>query len=104
MDNAAKTLYIGKYEPKKRFETRAFPNPVSTGILRFDCYTHYNDAVLIRVYDAMGRFVQDIKFEPEFNGKNTFEWQYESLPRGVYVYEVLFNGQRESSGRIVVAK
>jgi hypothetical protein len=104
MDSAAQTLYIGEYEPEKRFNTEVYPNPVSAGVLKFKFYTHYDDAVRIRVYDITGRFVQDIEFEPEFNGTNTFEWNYETLRPGAYFYETLINGQRESSGPILVVK
>jgi hypothetical protein len=104
MDSAAQTLYVGEYEAEKRFKTRAFPNPSSEGILNLKCYAHFDDVVLVRVFDPMGSFVQSIKLEPAFNGENTFEWHYEVLRAGNYFYEVLINGQRESSGSIVIVK
>jgi len=48
--------------------------------------------------------VQGIQLEPEFNDENTFEWRYDVLPSGTDFYEILLNGQRESSGRIVVLR
>lgn len=104
MDGAAKTLYVGEYEAEKRFQTQVFPNPASNGMLKFKCFTHFDDAVLIRVFDVAGRFVQEIQFEPAFNGENTFEWRYETLHPGAYFYETLLNGRRESSGQILVVK
>lgn len=104
MDNTAQTLYVGEYEPQNRFKTRVYPNPVVNGVLTFKCFTHYDDSVLIRVFDPAGRLVEELSFDPEFNEENTFEWQYDVLRPGVYFYEILLNYQRESSGKIVVAR
>lgn len=103
MDNTAQTLYVGEYEAQNRFKTKVFPNPVADGVLKFKCFSHYDDEVLVRVFDAAGRFVEAVAFDPEFNEENTFEWRYDVLRPGVYFYEILLNQQRESSGKIVVA-
>lgn len=104
MDSTTKTLYIGEYEAEKRFKTLVFPNPASEGLIKFKCFTHFDDAVLIRVFDPLGQLVQDLHFTPEFNGKNIFEWRSDVLRPGAYFYEILLNGQHESSGRILVVK
>ncbi len=100
MDNTAKTLYVGEYEADKRFTTVVSPNP-SSGELRFKMYLRYNDLVRIRIHNAMGQYMTYFDYDPELNGENELNWTH-SLRSGVYFYEVLVNGKRESSGRFVV--
>ncbi|MBC7777760.1 MAG: CotH kinase family protein, partial [Phycisphaerae bacterium] len=104
MDSAAQTLYVGEFEAEKRFKTLAFPNPTSEGVLKFKCYAHLDDIVLVRVFDPRGSFVQGVQLQPAFNGENTFEWHYDVLRSGTYFYEILLNGQHESSGSIVIVR
>jgi CotH kinase protein len=100
MDNTAKTLYVGEYAAEKRFSTVVSPNP-SSGELQFKMYLRYNDAVRIRIHNAMGQYMNYLDYDPELNGENALNWTH-SLRSGVYFYEVLINGKRESSGKFMV--
>lgn len=100
MDNTAKTLYVGEYDDQKRFPTIVSPNP-SNGELRFKMYLQYNDYVKVRIYNALGQHMTYLDYDPELNGENELNWTH-SLRAGVYFYEVVINGKRESSGKFLV--
>lgn len=102
MDGAAKTLYVGEYVEADRFDTRVFPNP-SFGEINFRSYLRYRDRVLIRIYDAMGRYQTFLEYSPEEHGEFLYTWPNDLSP-GVYFYEVTINEKRESSGRLVVGQ
>ncbi len=100
MDGAMIILSQGVYETNKYFRTEAFPNP-SSDHLTFKYYVRYTDKVLIRIYDAAGRHIDDIKPVQKVNGENQYEWSH-ALAHGVYVYTVFINDKKESVGKFVV--
>jgi hypothetical protein len=101
MDNTAKTLYVGEYKADRRFTTTVSPNP-SVGEIRFSMYLHHADVIRIRIHNALGQYVTYLDYNPELNGENELTWNNDLNP-GIYFYEVLLDGKRESSGRFVVA-
>jgi hypothetical protein len=100
MDANMKTLYVGEYHSDEQFQTYPSPNP-SSGEIKFNMYLRHNDLVYIRIYDVLGHFLQELVYNPEFNGENELIWN-NSLRPGVYLYEVRVNDKREATGKLVV--
>jgi len=102
MDGAMNTFSLGVYENSKYFPTEVFPNP-SGDHLTFKYYVRYTDEILIRIFDAAGRHVEDVKTVQKVNGENRHTW-FHSLKGGVYFYSVFINSRKESSGKFVVER
>lgn len=104
MDNALQSLPTEAYEAEKFAPTQVFPNPVSTGVVHFKCYTDHAERIQVQVYDPRGSRVRTLDFVPEAPGERVFEWKYGSLPPGVYFYDIRSQNAVESAGRIVILK
>jgi hypothetical protein len=64
-------------------------------------YLHARDFVQIRIYDSMGRLVTELEHSPELHGESILSWP-NTLSNGIYFYEVIIDGKKESSGRFIV--
>jgi hypothetical protein len=100
MDGAMQTLYIGKYKHSKYFKTKVFPNP-NYGQLYIQYYAIYGTKVRIRLYDEAGRLATEAVTSPELNEAQEYTLQQRLSP-GTYFYEVFFDEERESSGKVLV--
>ena len=101
MDRAAGELYLGEYVEKDRFDTQIFPSPSLGRDINFRMYLHARDFVQIRIYDSTGRFVTELEHSPELHGESILNWP-NTLSKGIYFYEVIIDGKKESSGRFAV--
>ncbi len=100
MDGTIPGLYVGVYDPREYFPPTVVPNP-SYGQVTFKYYVRHHNKVLIRVYDQMGRFVNELTDVPALNGESEVNWEY-SLAQGVYFFTVSVNDKVEANGQFVV--
>ena len=100
MDDSMKTLYIGEYNDRLAFPVKIFPNP-AVGPLTISYYAHFSESIRLRLFDITGRLAGEMEEIPAFNGKGEATWAPDLAP-GIYFYDILFNGQPNARGRLVI--
>jgi hypothetical protein len=88
---------IIKY-PKDALEWRVYPNPFATAVT-FAPNQDLVAAFEVVIYDALGRKVGQVQ---SITGQ-AVQWQTSRLSAGVYVYEILIEGIRVGTGKLVMS-
>ena len=78
--------------------TNVHPNPTTNNI-NFDFYTSLSGKVIVRIYDYMGRLV-DEENQNVNEGNSSLQAKMETLPNGVYFLKVSF----DKTGDVIVTK
>lgn len=83
----------------------ATPNPFTTSmVLNFQIETSGN--VMLRIYDVLGRHVKTLSQGVDHNGNYQATWDGtdfydQTLPNGIYFYQISQNGVMSSRGKVV---
>lgn len=88
-----------KYKAEDYFPPRVYPNPFSEQ-LTIEYYVRKQTSVTFQLLDARGTLVLQRHDTDHPNGKNAILLPTD-LPAGLYFFQILFDGKREASGKVI---
>ena len=84
------------------FVTNVYPTPASN-TANIDINLSGNASVSVKVTDLVGRSMSIVNKGSMKKGAHTLNINTESLPTGIYIYQVIMN-EEVSSGKLIIAK
>ena len=95
--NSARGIYVGRDKPKSSYVSE-FSVKSDVNLVRVSVPSA--GKITLKIYSSMGRLVRMIDYEAKEGGKYAFNLS--NLPRGVYLVEARFGGERKTVKVIVI--
>ncbi len=89
-----------KYIPADAFAPFIAPNP-SDGHFKLNTYVSKYTDILVQIYDIQGHLLTTHIEKPILNGKYDFDLDLVAYPTGLYLYQILYNGNLQKTGKVV---
>ena len=103
MDSSLVTLVsVAEYNPKDAFAPVVFPNPVNIGFFSTKIYVKKGVTVRLKLTYDDGRFVRTESQTVRNSGELTLDWTA-PIDGGVYFYEIYFDNEKQSTGKLIIA-
>ncbi|MEY4905008.1 MAG: hypothetical protein RLZZ292_2823 [Bacteroidota bacterium] len=89
-----------KYIPSDAFEPFIAPNP-SDGRFKMHNYVSKYTDILVQIYDIQGHLLTKYVEKPTLNGKVDIDIDLFAYPTGLYLYQILYNGNLKKTGKLI---